>query len=129
MGYVTKTEAIGETMVSHTFEDYADFVKWSMNQDDTVPTPFSEGAPSKEGVSSKEEYTLTLTEDEAYTLQVLLGYVVDGECNRISEKLEKLTGEDMQCEDYDKLYFKVSRPASIEMLSSSSDLDIDIRFK
>ncbi|MGL5013045.1 MAG: hypothetical protein ACRC6V_01985 [Bacteroidales bacterium] len=32
MGYVTRTDCVGGIMRSHTFEECADFVKWSMQQ-------------------------------------------------------------------------------------------------
>ena len=53
-------------------------------------------------------YNITLTEDEVYTLQILLGFVAcDQECNSISEKLEEVSGECVDLEDYERVSFSV----------------------
>ena len=53
-------------------------------------------------------YTITLTEDEVYTLQILLGFVAcDQECSSISEKLEEVSGECVDLEDYERVSFSV----------------------
>ena len=49
---------------------------------------------------------ITLTENEVYTLQILLGFVAcDQECNSISEKLEEVSGECVDLEDYERVSF------------------------
>ena len=123
MGYVTKTESTGEIMVSHTFENYDDFVKWSMQQDDAVPSPFSEEN------CSEEQYTLTLDEHEAYTLRLLLGHCLDAECNSINAKLDEIVGGDLDCDDYNRLYFQfINGDGNVEELHDG-DKDVSIRFK
>lgn len=53
-------------------------------------------------------YTLELSEDEAYTLQLLLGFVAaDKEVYSISSKIDALTGVYMDCEDFDRVSFSV----------------------
>ena len=53
-------------------------------------------------------YNITLTEDEVHTLQILLGFVAcDQECNNISEKLEEVSGECVDLEDYERVSFSV----------------------
>jgi len=53
-------------------------------------------------------YNITLTENEVYTLQILLGFVAcDQECNSISEKLEEVSGECVDLEDYERVSFSV----------------------
>lgn len=53
-------------------------------------------------------YNITLTEDEVYTLQILLGFVAcDQECSSISEKLEEVSGECVELEDYERVSFSV----------------------
>lgn len=120
MGYVTRTESIGETMVSHTFESYDDFVKWSIEQDDAVPNPFSEEVQS--------DYTLTLTEHEAYTLRILLGHTFDDECASINRKLDNMFDDEMGLEDYDRLYFQVIEEDSVEEIHGG-DKEVTIKFK
>ena len=122
MGYVTRTESIGEIMVSHTFENYDDFVKWSMQQDDAVPSPFSEED------CSEEQYTLTLDEHEAYTLRLLLGHCLDTECNSIHAKLDEIAGGELDCDDYNRLYFRLISDDGVEELHDG-DKEVTIRFK
>lgn len=122
MGYVTKTQSIGEIMVSHTFESYDDFVKWSMLQDDAVPSPFSEEN------CSEEQYTLTLDEHEAYTLRLLLGHCLDTECNSIHAKLDEIAGGELDCDDYNRLYFQLISDDGVEELHDG-DKEVTIRFK
>ena len=123
MGYVTKTESANGIMVSHTFESYDDFVKWSMQQDDLVPNPFEE-------VSSEDgNFTLTLNEHEVYTLRILLGHCLDDECNSINAKLDEIVGGDIDCDDYNRLYFQfINEDGDVEELHDG-DKDVSIRFK
>ena len=123
MGYVTKTESVSGIMVSHTFESYDDFVKWSMKQDDAVPSPFSEEN------CSEEQYTLTVDEHEAYTLRLLLGHCLDTECNSIHAKLDEIAGGELDCDDYNRLYFQfINEDGDVEELRDG-DKDVSIRFK
>ncbi len=122
MGYVTKTESVSGIMVSHTFESYDDFVKWSMIQDDAVPSPFSEEN------CSEEQYTLTLDEHEAYTLRLLLGHCLDTECNSIHAKLDEIAGGELDCDDYNRLYFQLISDDGVEELHDG-DKEVTIRFK
>jgi len=123
MGYVTKTQSIGEIMVSHTFESYDDFVKWSMLQDDAVPSPFSEES------CSEEQYILKLDEHEAYTLRLILGHCLDAECNSINAKLDEIVGGDLDCDDYNRLYFQfINGDGNVEELHDG-DKDVSIQFK
>ena len=122
MAYVTKTQSIGAIMVSHTFESYDDFVKWSMIQDDVVPSPFSEES------CSEEQYTLKLDEHEAYTLRLLLGHCLDTECNSIHAKLDEIAGGELDCDDYNRLYFQLISDDGVEELHDG-DKEVTIRFK
>ena len=122
MGYVIKVES-GDGVVSHTFESYDDFVKWSMLQDDAVPSPFSEES------CSEEQYTLTLDEHEAYTLRILLGHCFDAECNSINAQLDEMFDEYLDCDDYNRLYFQfINGDGDVEELHDG-DKDVTIRFK
>ena len=123
MGRVTRTQSIGEIMVSHTFESYDDFVKWSMVQDDLVPNPFEE-ASSEDG-----KYTLKLDEHEVYTLRLILGHCLDAECNSIHAKLDEIAGGELDCNDYNRLYFQfINGDGNVEELHDG-DKDVSIRFK
>lgn len=120
MGYVIKAES--DAVVCHTFESYDDFVKWSMQQDDAVPSPFSEES------CSEEQYTLTLDEHEVYTLRLLLGHCLDTECNSIHAKLDEIAGGELDCDDYNRLYFQLISDDGVEELHDG-DKDVSIRFK
>ena len=122
MGAVTSTQKIGEIMVSHTFESYDDFVKWSMIQDDVVPSPFSEES------CSEEQYILKLDEHEVYTLRLILGHCLDAECNSINAKLDEIAGGELDCDDYNRLYFQLISDDGVEELHNG-DKEVTIRFK
>ena len=122
MGAVTSTQKIGEIMVSHTFESYDDFVKWSMIQDDVVPSPFSEES------CSEEQYILKLDEHEVYTLRLLLGHCLDTECNSIHAKLDEIAGGELDCDDYNRLYFQLISDDGVEELHDG-DKEVTILFK
>lgn len=122
MGAVTTTQKIGEIMVSHTFESYDDFVKWSMQQDDVVPSPFSEES------CSEEQYILKLDEHEVYTLRLILGHCLDTECNSIHAKLDEIAGGELDCYDYNRLYFQLISDDGVEELHDG-DKEVTIRFK
>ena len=123
MGYVSKTERIGEVMVSHTFGSYDDFVKWSMQQDDAVPSPFSEES------CLEEQYTLTLDEHEVYTLRILLGHCIDGECIGINAKLDTMFVDEVDIEDYNRMYFQFINEDGVVEKLHDGDKDVSIRFK
>ena len=78
-------------------------------------------------------YNITLTENEAYTLQILLGFAAcDQECNSISEKLEEVSGECVDLEDYERVSFSVeSMDTGVVIGKMASDYDeatVVIRF-
>lgn len=58
-------------------------------------------------VTKTNRFNLELTEDEVYTLQILLGFTVDSECYEINKKLTDLTKEEMDTYDYDRIVFSV----------------------
>lgn len=52
-------------------------------------------------------YLLELTEDEVYTLQIILGHVAgDKQASTVTGKLDRLMG-DVDCEDYARVSFSV----------------------
>lgn len=57
--------------------------------------------------TAEPTYTITLTDDEVYTLQILLGHVAsDPECHSIYTKLEEAGAVDyISTEDFDKVKF------------------------
>ena len=74
-------------------------------------------------------YTITLTEDEVYTLQILLGFVAcDQECNSISEKLEEVSGECVDLEDYERVSFSVENMDTGKVVLTTEAESVVIRF-
>ena len=78
-------------------------------------------------------YNITLTDDELYTLQILLGFVAcDQECSSISEKLEEVSGECVDLEDYERVQFSVENmDTGVVIGKMASDYDeatVVIRF-
>jgi len=75
-------------------------------------------------------YNITLTEDELYTLQILLGFVAcDQECNNISEKLEEVSGECVELEDYERVSFSVESMDTGVVVGSVNEAEtVVIRF-
>jgi hypothetical protein len=74
-----------------------------------------------------KSYTLTLTEHEVYTLQILLGFVADKECYSVSQKLVDLTGEEMEACDYDRAVFFVEGYGYTNKIETGEDESIVIR--
>lgn len=75
-------------------------------------------------------YNITLTENEVYTLQILLGFVAcDQECNSISEKLEEVSGECVELEDYERVQFSVENMDTGVVVGSVNEAEtVVIRF-
>ena len=75
-------------------------------------------------------YTITLTENEVYTLQILLGFVAcDQECNSISMKLEEVSGECVDLEDYERVSFSVENMDTGVVVGSVNEAEtVVIRF-
>ena len=75
-------------------------------------------------------YYITLTENEVYTLQILLGFVAcDQECNSISEKLEEASGECVDLEDYERVSFSVENMDTSVVIGSVNEAEtVVIRF-
>ena len=77
-------------------------------------------------------YNITLTENEVYTLQILLGFVAcDQECNSISEKLEEVSGEEVDLYDYERASFSVENMDTgvvVGRLASDYEATVVIRF-
>ena len=73
---------------------------------------------------------ITLTENEVYTLQILLGFVAcDQECNSISEKLEEVSGECVDLEDYERVSFSVENMDTGVIIGSVNEAEtVVIRF-
>ena len=75
-------------------------------------------------------YNITLTENEVYTLQILLGFVAcDQECASISEKLEEVSGECVDLEDYERVSFSVENMDTGVVVGSVNEAEtVVIRF-
>lgn len=122
MGSVTATvsNTMGEMYSSESlhFESYEDFLNY-----ESIKSPVDFGCSKEENQNN-----IHLTEDEIYTLRILLGHVLDKECNSIAEKLELLDPTELTCEDYDKLFVEAYVNNTKHVLEDDSK-EITIRFK
>lgn len=74
-------------------------------------------------------YNITLTENELYTLQILLGFVAcDQECSSISEKLEFVSGDCVDLEDYERVSFSVENMDTGKVILTPEAETVVIRF-
>ena len=104
MGYVTKTisQNVGEAYQTETlhFETYEDFVKYSFVLDDKM----EEGQVGS--CEAKGGHFVALTDSQIYKLRILLGHVLgDKDCSDLNEQLDELYDSELECEDYDKMFF------------------------
>lgn len=126
MGYVTKTttEYAGELSQSESlhFETYEDFVKYSFVLDNKM-----EGqAGTCEPVSG---HFVALTDSQIYKLRILLGHVLgDKDCAELNEQLDCLYDSELECEDYDKLYFTFMQ-GDERVVLEDGDKEATIQFK
>ena len=116
MGYVMKTttECVGEAYQSESlhFETYEDFVKYSSVLDDKV-----------------EGHSVTLTDQQIYKLRIILGHVLgDKDCYELNEQLDFLCGSELDCEDYDKLFFTFKR-GDERVVLEDGEKEATIQFK
>ena len=73
---------------------------------------------------------LPLTVDEAYTLQVLTGFVAgDKDVYSISSKLIDLTGDELDVCDYDRVSFNIESKETSIKLEFNEDEYLVIRIK
>lgn len=93
MGSVTATVSnavndIFQTQSIH-FESYEDFVKYENAATATQP-----------------QNNVHLTDQQIYKLRILLGHVLgDKDCADLNEQLDTMFDDELECEDYNKLYF------------------------
>lgn len=123
MGSVTATVSnmMGEVCSSESlhFESYEDFLNY-----ESIKAPVDFGRSKEENKNN-----IYLTEDEIYTLRVLLGHTVgDKDCNSIAEKLDALDPTQLDCEDYDRMYFTFVVDGE-RMVLEDGEKDATIQFK
>ena len=106
-GYVIKTttQGLGEISQSESlhFETYEDFVKYSFVLDDKMEGQVGACESVSKPVGG---HFVALTDSQIYKLRILLGHVLgDKDCDNLNEQLDCLYDNELECEDYDKLYF------------------------
>lgn len=104
MGYVIKstTQNVGEAYQTETlhFETYEDFVKYSFVLDDKMEESQVGDCEAEGG------HFVALTDSQIYKLRILLGHVLgDKDCAELNEQLDYLYDNELECEDYDKMFF------------------------
>lgn len=126
MGYVTKTatQSLGEISQSESlhFETYEDFVKYSFVLDDKMEGQVGDCEPVG-------GHFVALTDAQIYKLRILLGHVLgDKDCAELNEQLDYLYDSELECEDYDKLFFTFMQRDERVVLEGG-DKEATIQFK
>lgn len=81
-------------------------------------------------VGEPDIINLPLTVDEAYTLQLLVGFVAsDKDTYSISSKLVDLTGEELDTCDYGRLSFNIEGDGTGVKIETEEDQHVVIRIK
>lgn len=117
MGSVTATVSnaindIFQTQSIH-FEAYEDFIKYE--NEATSP--------------AQPENNVYLTDSQIYKLRILLGHVLgDKDCAELNEQLDCLYDNELECEDYDKLFFTCVVNDDTVVLEDG-DKEVTIQFK
>lgn len=127
MGYVIKTttECVGEACQSETlhFETYEDFVKYSFVLDDKMESQVGDCCTQSGG------HFVALTDSQIYKIRILLGHVLgDKDCADLNEQLDCLYDNELECEDYDKLYFTFI-VNDLPVVFEDGDKEVTIQFK
>lgn len=127
MGYIIKTttECAGEISQSESlhFETYEDFVKYSFVLDDKMEGQVGDCCTQSGG------HFVALTDSQIYKLRILLGHVLgDKDCAELNEQLDCLYDNELECEDYDKMFFTCFVNDDTFVLENG-DKEVTIQFK
>lgn len=127
MGYIVKTttQYAGELSQSESlhFETYEDFVKYSFVLDDKTEGQVGECNTQSNG------HFVALTDSQIYKLRILLGHVLgDKDCAGLNEQLDYLYDNELECEDYDKLFFTFVQ-GDERVVLADGDKEATIQFK
>lgn len=130
MGYVTKTitQGLGEISQSESlhFETYEDFVKYSFVLDDKMESQLGDCESVSKPVSG---HFVALTDSQIYKLRILLGHVLgDKDCAELNEQLDCLYDNELECEDYDKMFFTFVQ-GDQRVVLEGGDKEVTIQFK
>lgn len=117
MGSVTATVSNAINDISQTqsihFESYEDFVKY----ENTATSP------------AQPENNIYLTDQQIYKLRILLGHILgDKDCSELNEQLDIMFDEELECEDYNKLYFTFNVD-DIPVVLKDGEKEVTIQFK
>lgn len=102
MGYVSKTNSIGDAVTTLTFEHYEDFMRYEGQDHDRHHEVINRmfDAPQEQAY-----HYLQLTEQEYYYLSCILGHLVPA--GKISKSLlSKVSSYYLGCKDFDLVKFK-----------------------
>lgn len=126
MGYVTKTttQFVGELSQSESlhFETYEDFVKYRFVLDDKMERQAGTCEPTS-------GHFVALTDSQIYKLRILLGHILgDKDCNELHGRLDCLYDNELDCEDYDKMFITCVVNDDTVVLEGG-DKEVTIQFK
>lgn len=114
MGTVARQEKIGDSSVTISFESYEDFLDYQKKEREQDALDVAEAANRRNDFVAnffktpdelpENKYQLVLSEEEYYYLSCILGHLVPaGEVSK--SLLDKISLNDLDCEDYDKVKF------------------------
>lgn len=113
MGYVSKTNSVGDAVTTLTFELYQDFLDFRQMEEEQEALDVAVVVNRRNEVvnrmfdapQGRACHHIQLSEQEYYYLSCILGYLVPA--GKISKSLlSKVSSYDLGCEDFDLVKFK-----------------------
>lgn len=124
MGSVTATvsNAVNDVFQTQSihFESYEDFVKYENSATIHAESQHTAG---------ENKNNIYLTDQQIYKLRILLGHVLgDKDCADLNEQLDTMFDDELECEDYDKMFFTFMQ-GDERVLLADGDKEATIQFK
>jgi hypothetical protein len=124
MGSVTATvtDSVNDVFQTRSihFESYEDFINYE--NDATIHT-------ESQHTEGENKNNICLTDQQIYKLRILLGHVLgDKDCADLNEQLDTMFDDELECEDYNKLYFTFNVD-DVPVILEDGDKDATIQFK
>lgn len=124
MGSVTATvtDSVNDVFQTRSihFESYEDFINYENSA--TIQ-------PESRHTAAENKNNICLTDDQIYKIRILLGHVLgDKDCDNLNEQLDCLYDNELECEDYDKLFFTFMQ-GDERVVLEDGDKEATIQFK
>lgn len=124
MGSVTATvtDSVNDVFQTRSihFESYEDFINYENSATIHAESQHTAG---------ENKNNVHLTDSQIYKLRILLGHVLgDKDCAELNEQLDYLCNSELECEDYDKMFFTCVVNDDTVVLEDG-DKEVTIQFK